>query len=180
AVTTVRSLLLRRAISQRAIKERNPKRQPCGRIGNLFAVAPQFFSPNPLSFLTDFALLANLADSFQKGAKMAVSPSYREYILEQLIPLLPIRARNMFGGVGIYSEDLFFAIISDDTLYFKVDDSNRPDYEAQAMPQFLHMQYYQVPPDVLEDPLELHYWAQKSLAVAKRKPKKKRKKKRKT
>jgi DNA transformation protein len=32
----------------------------------------------------------------------------------------------MFGGVGIYSGDLFFALIADDTVYFKADDSTRP------------------------------------------------------
>jgi len=34
----------------------------------------------------------------------------------------------MFGGVGIYCGDLFFGLIDDDTLYFKVDDSNRSDF----------------------------------------------------
>ena len=57
---------------------------------------------------------------------MAVSPSFSTYILEQLgRSVRGIRARNMFGGVGIYSGELFFALIDDDTLYFKVDDSNR-------------------------------------------------------
>lgn len=64
---------------------------------------------------------------------MAVSAAYRDYVLEQLAGLGPIRARKMFGGVGIYLHGLFFALIADEVLYFKVDDSNRPDYEAAGM-----------------------------------------------
>ncbi len=65
---------------------------------------------------------------------MPISPSFRTFVLEQLGRVTPnVRARNMFGGVGIYGNDLFFALIADDTLYFKVDDTNRPDFEALGM-----------------------------------------------
>lgn len=90
---------------------------------------------------------------------MAVSNSYREYVLEQLGVVTPVRARRMFGGVGIYSGADFFAIIADDTLYFKVDDSNRGDFEQAGMGPFLPfgdpgrpMGYYEVPIAVIEDP----------------------------
>lgn len=112
---------------------------------------------------------------------MAVGDSYRTFVLEQLGRAVPrVRARNMFGGVGIYSGDLFFALIADDTLYFKVDDSNRPDFEARGMGPFLpfgeerdKMQYYQVPADLLEDPEALRPWAEKSITVAAKKKSKK-------
>lgn len=100
---------------------------------------------------------------------MAVSNSYFEFIVELLSEIVPIKSRRMFGGVGIYGDGLFFAIIADDILYFKVDDSNRPDYEKQGMAQFMNMQYYQLPADQLEDPDELQEWVDKSLAVAARK-----------
>lgn len=100
---------------------------------------------------------------------MAVSSSYFEFVVEQLAEIVPIRSRRMFGGVGIYGDGLFFAIIADDVLYFKVDDSNRPDYERLGMAQFMNMQYYQLPADLLEDPDELGEWVEKSLAVAARK-----------
>jgi len=82
----------------------------------------------------------------------------------------------MFGGVGIYADQLFFALIDDDTLYFKVDDSNRPDFERLGMKPFQPygeggeiMQYYQVPTDLLEDLEALRPWAEKAIAVAARK-----------
>jgi DNA transformation protein len=108
---------------------------------------------------------------------MAVSSSFRTFVLEQLSRAIPrVRARSMFGGVGIYAGELFFALIANDTLYFKVDDSNRPDFEALGMGPFLpygderdKMQYYEVPADLLDDPDALRPWAEKSIAVAAKK-----------
>jgi DNA transformation protein and related proteins len=107
---------------------------------------------------------------------VTVSPSFRTFILEQLGRSVPgIRARNMFGGVGIYGGKFFFALIDDDTLYFKVDESNRPDYEARGMGPFQPygedgetMGYYRVPEDILEDSEALGQWAEKAIMVAKR------------
>ena len=101
---------------------------------------------------------------------MPVDPSYRDFVLEQLQRVVPdVTQRAMFGGVGIYSERLFFALIADDTLYFKVDDTTRSDYLKLEMGQFDRLQYYQVPADALEDPEALRRWAEKAIAVAARK-----------
>ena len=105
---------------------------------------------------------------------MAVTPAFRQFVLEQLQRVLPaVRARNMFGGVGIYSDDFFFALLDNDTAYFKVNDSNRGDFEVRGMQPFRpfgdegeSMQYYEVPSDLLEDPDALRPWADKSLLVA--------------
>lgn len=105
---------------------------------------------------------------------MPVSATFRTYVLEQLGRRIQgIRARGMFGGVGIYCGDLFFALIADDTLYFKVDDSNRPEFEARGMGPFRPygdggevMQYYRVPEDLLEDPDLLGEWGGKAISVA--------------
>jgi DNA transformation protein and related proteins len=105
---------------------------------------------------------------------MAVSETFRTFIVEQLGRVVPrVRARSMFGGVGIYSGDRFFALIARDTLYLKVDESNRPDFEARGMGPFRPygeggevMQYYEVPADLLEDADALREWAAKAIAVA--------------
>jgi DNA transformation protein and related proteins len=105
---------------------------------------------------------------------MAVSSSFRLLVLDQLKRAIPgIRARSMFGGVGIYSGQFFFALIADDTLYFKVDASTRRDFEARGMGPFRPfgddggtMKYYQLPEDLLEDPDALRLWAEKAVAVA--------------
>ncbi|MGQ0703621.1 MAG: TfoX/Sxy family protein [Gemmatimonadales bacterium] len=107
---------------------------------------------------------------------MPVTPSYRDFVIDQLGRVLPrVRARSMFGGVGIYSADFFFALIAGDVLYFKADETNRGDYLARGMGPFLPygdereiMQYYEVPGEVLEQPDLLREWAAKAVAVAER------------
>jgi DNA transformation protein and related proteins len=111
------------------------------------------------------------------------SASFRDFVVDQLSRAVArVRSRPMFGGFGIYAGDRFFALIADDTLYFKVDDSNRPDFEARGMKPFQPygeggevMKYYQVPADLLDDPDALRPWAEKSIAVAGKKQKVKRK-----
>jgi DNA transformation protein len=112
---------------------------------------------------------------------MAVSESFLAFVLEQLEGLRDVVTKRMFGGVGVYRGDLFFAVIDNDTLFFKVDDKLRPRYRSAGMPAFAPMAgkpamegYYQVPPDVLEDAMQLVEWAKLSIAVAATKPVKKR------
>lgn len=105
---------------------------------------------------------------------MSVSPTYRSFVLEQLGRVLPrVTGRSMFGGVGIYAGEVFFALIAEDMLYFKVNDSTRPAYEALGLEPFhpygkntKPMQYYQVPEDALEDPDALRPWVEQAIAVA--------------
>ncbi len=111
---------------------------------------------------------------------MAVSDSYRTWVLEQLGRIITgIRGRSMFGGLGIYAGNLFFALADDDVLYFKVDDSNRGDFEERGMGPFQPfgeggeiMQYYRVPEELLDDPDALRPWAEKAIEVARRKKRK--------
>jgi DNA transformation protein and related proteins len=108
---------------------------------------------------------------------MPVSSSFRTFIVDQLSRVAErVRTRAMFGGVGIYAGERFFALIADDTLYLKVDASNRGDFEARGMGPFrpygergAGLRYYQVPADVLEDPEALRPWVEKAIAVAGRK-----------
>jgi len=105
---------------------------------------------------------------------VAVDNDYVAWILEQLSAARGISLRRMFGAVGLYRGDIFFAIISDGTLYFKVDDTNRGEYVSRHMPQFrpyrdrpeISMAYYEVPADVIEDPEECVVWALRSVAAA--------------
>ncbi len=104
---------------------------------------------------------------------MSVSDAFRDFALDQLGRVTPVSARRMFGGIGIYAGGLFFALMDDNRLYFKVSDSNRPDFEARGMGPFrpygddgAAMQYYEVPPDVLEDVEALGPWVTKAVAVA--------------
>jgi DNA transformation protein len=113
---------------------------------------------------------------------MSVSDGFRAFVLEQLSRTIrDVRARNMFGGVGLYAGDLFFALMDDDVLYFKVDDATRARFEHRGMGPFRPygeggevMQYYEVPADVLEDVEALVPWATDAVDVARRARAKKR------
>jgi DNA transformation protein len=106
--------------------------------------------------------------------RMAVQPQYLAYILEQLAGINSLHSRRMFGAVGLYSGELFFGLIDDDTLFLKTDGSNSAEYIARNMPRFMPfperpeavMAYYQVPADVIEDIEVIGTWARKSVAVA--------------
>lgn len=118
---------------------------------------------------------------------MAVSESFKDYVLDQLgllDQLSFIKVKKMFGGAGLYYEGLIFGLLADDVLYFKVDDSNRGDYEeagTAAFQPFAHkplvMPYYEVPAEIMENREQLADWAWKALAVSKNNPPKKSKQK---
>ena len=104
---------------------------------------------------------------------MRVTDGFKAFVLEQLAGVKAVRARAMFGGVGLYADDVFFGILAADTLYLKVDDTSRGRYDAAGMTAFkpyaeraMTMPYYQVPVEVLEDSEELATWARDSVRVA--------------
>lgn|SRR5262245_4838384 len=116
---------------------------------------------------------------------MPVSEEYLEYVVDQLLCIGEVTPKRMFGGVGLYSDGLFFGLIASDLLYFKTDDETRGDYVAANARPFqpygddsYSMNYYEVPIDVLEDVDRLGVWARKALGAAERKASRGRKKKR--
>jgi DNA transformation protein len=95
-----------------------------------------------------------------------------------LAPLGAFRSRAMFGGHGLYLDDLFFGLIAYDKLYLKTDEQNRPDYvKAKSKPfSFEHRRkglvitsYWQCPAAVLKDGRKLQPWIAEALAAAQRK-----------
>jgi DNA transformation protein len=113
---------------------------------------------------------------------MTVSTQFREGIEDRLGAVVPsLKLKSMFGGVGVYSGEWFFAVLDNDALYFKVNDSNRADFEAAGTGPFrpypdkpdCTMSYYELPANVLDDSKLLREWAAKAIAVAKSKPRKK-------
>ncbi|MBA7611322.1 hypothetical protein ES703_18542 [subsurface metagenome] len=98
---------------------------------------------------------------------MKASPEYLDFVMEKLGPIGDITSRAMFGGYGIFHQGLMFAVISEDVLYFKVNDSNREMYKKAQSKPFPHgISYWEVPPDVLEENARLHQWANISIEIA--------------
>jgi DNA transformation protein len=98
------------------------------------------------------------------------------YLLELLQPFGPVSARAMFGGYGLYRDGLMFGLIADETLYLKVDEKNRAEFEAQGLGPFVYhkkgkpyaMSYHLAPAEALEDSEPLCAWAEKGFAAARR------------
>lgn len=108
---------------------------------------------------------------------MAVSESFLTFVIEQLDAVREVSSKRMFGGVGLYSLDTFFAILDNDTVFFKVDEVTVVRYRRRRMPPFRPMPdkpamtgYYQVPADVLEDRDALGQWAAEAIEVGRRAP----------
>ena len=104
---------------------------------------------------------------------LSVTDGFKSFVLAQLEELGDVTARSMFGGVGLYHRGIFFGLIARDTLYLKVGDANRADYDrAKAKPFQPYqdrpgtMKYYSVPLDVLESAADLAVWARKAIAIA--------------
>jgi DNA transformation protein len=112
-----------------------------------------------------------------RAGVMTTSDGFVEYLKDLLSSLGPITVRRMFGGAGIFRDGVMFALIVDDTLYFKADDSNRGEFEAEGLAPFSYetkngrntmMSYWRVPDRLFDDPDEMAAWAGKALAVARR------------
>jgi DNA transformation protein len=101
---------------------------------------------------------------------MAVESDFVEYLVESLMPLGPVRAKKMFGGFGIFLDELMFGLVSKNRFYLKADDKNRPDFDAKGLGPFTYkrqdkecsMSYYEVHYEALDDAEELCKWAEKA------------------
>ena len=121
---------------------------------------------------SDLSLLWRVSNN----ARMGMNSDFADEVVERLGRVVPsLRARRMFGGVGLYSGDQFFGIVAFDRLWFKVDATNRGDYQTRGMGAFkpftdrpTTMSYFEVPADLLDDSDELRVWAMRSVAIARK------------
>ena len=86
----------------------------------------------------------------------------------------PVTIRRMFGGKGIYSNGLVFALEAYDQVWIKADDETRPVFEAAGSNQFSYeskgrtvkLPYWRLPDAALEEPDEAARWARLGIATA--------------
>jgi DNA transformation protein len=106
---------------------------------------------------------------------LATGAEFSHYVTELLEPLGQIGVRRMFGGVGVYAGSTMFGLISDDTLYFKVNDGTRPAYEAAGSTPFqftvktgrtVLTSYWRVPDSLFDGDGDIVAWATDALGAA--------------
>ena len=105
-----------------------------------------------------------------------------EFIRDLFAQFRPVTVRRMFGGAGIWSEGLMFALVFDGAIYLKVDEASIPDFEREGSRPFVYtrakspgrigrhsLSYWRLPERLYDDPDELALWAGRALAIAERK-----------
>ena len=100
---------------------------------------------------------------------------YLDFVLEWLAPLGAVTARSMMGGYVLYCRGTVFALLAENTLYLKADDSTRPRFAALHLEPFRPfpdkpevMQYYPPPAEFFEDPAVMMEWAGAAVEVGRR------------
>ncbi|MGE5215488.1 MAG: TfoX/Sxy family protein [Chloroflexota bacterium] len=95
--------------------------------------------------------------------------SFKDFVPDQLKDLDGVEARQMFGGFGLYRDEVFFAIVHQGRFYFKINDVTVGEYRKRRMKPFRPKlrqaikSYYQVPAEIIEDCDRLHGWAIKAI-----------------
>ena len=106
---------------------------------------------------------------------MTANQQIVELLHDVLAPLGHVTARRMFGGIGVYLDGLFFALLFDGTAYFKVSEDTRAAYEAEGMGPFTYetdhgehalKSYWRLPERLYDEPDEMIVWARAALQVA--------------
>lgn len=99
-----------------------------------------------------------------------------DYLPDVFRLLGPVRIRRMFGGHGVYLDDLFFAIVDEDVLYLKADAESAHYFKELGLPQFEYvkdgraqqMAYYAAPAEVLDDAEQALTWGRLAVEAAMR------------
>lgn len=99
---------------------------------------------------------------------MAMDSGFIDYLRELLEPLDGITFKRMFGSYGIFRHGLMFALVSADTLYFKVDEQNKAAFIARDLEPFTYMKegkpmplsYYRAPEETLDNSDDMCEWAE--------------------
>jgi DNA transformation protein len=136
------------------------------------------------------ALALSLAAHHSKACRRIVMPGpklasrkleFVNHVVEQMAEFGPVQAKAMFGGHGIYYQGLMFALIAQDTLYFKADEQSVGEFTARKLGPFTYevkggrstsLSYYEAPPEVMEEPPEMARWARLAYDCALRRRKK--------
>jgi DNA transformation protein len=103
-----------------------------------------------------------------------MSADLAAHAAELLAPLGPVRVARMFGGHGLYVDDLFIAIVADDRVYLKADALTLPAFDAAGCEPFTFdargktsvTSYRAVPAEAMDSPHAMQPWARRAIEAA--------------
>ena len=108
---------------------------------------------------------------------MVSSDGFAEFLRDQLAPLGRITMRRMFGKTGVFCDGVMLGMVTENILYFRVDEQNRAAFkEAEAFPplnyekkgETIDLSFWRVPERLFDEPDEFVAWARSALAAARR------------
>ena len=118
---------------------------------------------------------------------MSLSPGFIESLKDLLAFLPKVEVKRMFGGAGVYTDGLMFALADDDMLWLKSDEQSDPLFAAEGLEPFtfrdrkgeeMTMSYRHAPDAIWDDEAACRQWVQVALdATLRKKAKSKSKKK---
>lgn len=105
---------------------------------------------------------------------MPTDPDFAAYCTDLLACVGPVHAKRMFGGYGLYAEDVFVAIVTGATLYLKTDERTQPRFAAGGGTQFCFTSrgkvqathFWSPPADAMDSPALMRPWAQLAVEAA--------------
>ena len=91
-------------------------------------------------------------------------------------PFGAVVVKRMFGGSGVYAEELCFAIESGGEVFLKVDAQSQPSFSAAGSSPFVYnargkpmtTSYWRLPSAAYDEPDQLRRWAAQGLDAARR------------
>jgi len=100
----------------------------------------------------------------------------RGQIAELFTTFGAVDVRRMFGGFGLFAEDLMFAIVQDGMIFLKADELTSASFASEGQGAFTYeargrrvsLSYWGLPERLYDDPDELACWAADALAAARR------------
>ena len=116
---------------------------------------------------------------------MAYDAALADWVAEAMEPVGDVMRKRLFGGAALYIDNVAFAILAFDALWFKADATSDAAWDAIGAPRFSverengkvqSMNYRRAPDDVYDDPDELRRWGLLGLEAGRRAPAKKPKK----
>ena len=108
---------------------------------------------------------------------MTASPDFAEFLCDQLAPLGRVTLRRMFGKTGVFCGGVMLGMVTDNTLYLRVDEQNQAIFEeARSSPplnyakkgELIDLAFWRAPERLMDEPDELVEWARAALAAARR------------
>ena len=102
-----------------------------------------------------------------------------EHLRDLFAGMPGLSIRRLFGGVGLYSDGVVFALGAFDEIWIKADAESQPLFEQAGSRPFryrgknrdVQLPYWSLPDQALDDPDEALKWARLGLMVSLRAPK---------